>query len=55
MRAFYPVGFTERPLLETIGWAPRLDLAGLIHRNVWGEREGMDDLVGHLREGGMLK
>jgi 5,6-dimethylbenzimidazole synthase len=51
----YPVGFTDRPLLETIGWAPRLDLAELIHMNVWGEREGMDDLVGHLREGGMLK
>lgn len=51
----YPVGFTERPVLETIGWVPRLDLAELIYMNVWGEREGMDDLVGHLREGVMLK
>lgn len=51
----YPVGFTERPLLETIGWAPRLDLAELVSMNVWGAHEGMDDLVGHLREGGLLK
>jgi 5,6-dimethylbenzimidazole synthase len=51
----YPHSFAERPLLETIGWAPRLDLAELVYMNVWGQREGIDKLARHLHEEGMTK
>lgn len=51
----YPVGFTDRPMLETTGWAPRLDLAELIYMEAWGRREGIEALVVHLREGGTRK
>jgi len=51
----YPAGFTGRPMLEAIGWAPRLDLAELIYMNAWGRREGREVLVAHLRERGAVK
>jgi 5,6-dimethylbenzimidazole synthase len=31
----YPVEFTERPLLQSIGWLPRLPLSELVFRNRW--------------------
>jgi 5,6-dimethylbenzimidazole synthase len=31
----YPVEFAERPLLETVGWLPRVPLSKLVFSNVW--------------------
>jgi 5,6-dimethylbenzimidazole synthase len=33
----YPVEFTERPLLETAGWLPRLKLSELVFGDHWNE------------------
>lgn len=31
----YPVEFAERPLLETVGWLPRISLSALVFGNRW--------------------
>ena len=51
----FPNGFPDRPMLETIGWAPRLELSDLVYVNAWGARSGADDLFRRLREGGPLR
>jgi len=51
----FPDGFADRPMLETIGWAPRLELSELVYVNAWGTRSGADDLFRRLREGGPLR
>ncbi len=33
----YPTEFHERPLLEAVGWAPRLPLADLVFFEKWGQ------------------
>lgn len=35
----YPTEFYERPLLEAVGWAPRLPLADLVFFERWGVRD----------------
>lgn len=35
----YPTEFRERPLLEAVGWAPRLSLEELVFFERWGARE----------------
>lgn len=32
----YPVEFRTRPLLEEVGWKPRLDLSKMVFENEWG-------------------
>lgn len=51
----YAHSVAERRLRETAGEAPRLDLTEVVYMNVWGGREGIDDLIGHLREEGKRK
>ncbi|MFC7443228.1 5,6-dimethylbenzimidazole synthase [Laceyella putida] len=33
----YPVQFRDKPMLEELGWKSRLDLAGLVYENEWGQ------------------
>jgi 5,6-dimethylbenzimidazole synthase len=57
----YPVEFTDRPLLEAVGWLPRLKLADLVFGNRWNgaPREelsqalrGMDEKLAPDGDGG---
>ena len=45
----YPVEFTERPMLETAGWLPRLPLTDLVFSNRWNESPG-EELASSLRQ-----
>jgi len=45
----YPVEFEERPLLETVGWLPRLPLSRLVFSNHWNNSPG-DELASALRD-----
>ena len=45
----YPVKFAERPLLEAVGWLPRLSLDKLVFSNRWNESPG-EELTGALRD-----
>jgi 5,6-dimethylbenzimidazole synthase len=51
----FPKGFTDRPMLEAIGWAPRLELSDLVYVNGWGARSGAEDLFRRLRDEGPLR
>jgi 5,6-dimethylbenzimidazole synthase len=51
----FPNGFADRPMLEAIGWAPRLALSDLVYVNAWGARSGAEDLFRRLREEGPLR
>jgi len=33
----FPREFRDRPMLEEVGWRPRLNLDTLIYRDVWGQ------------------
>jgi 5,6-dimethylbenzimidazole synthase len=33
----FPREFRDRPMLEEVGWRPRLNLGTLIYRDVWGQ------------------
>ncbi|HUY26877.1 MAG TPA: 5,6-dimethylbenzimidazole synthase [Candidatus Binataceae bacterium] len=48
----YPVEFAERPLLETVGWLPRLPLSELVFSNRWnGPPDGkLASALHHLDE-----
>jgi len=45
----YPVEFAERPLLETVGWLPRLPLSELVFSNRWDRALG-GELASALRQ-----
>ena len=32
----YPEEFPEKPLLQTVGWRPRLPLGDLVYSEAWG-------------------
>ncbi len=45
----YPVEFAERPLLEKVGWLPRLPLSRLVFSNRWN-RSAINELASELRD-----
>jgi 5,6-dimethylbenzimidazole synthase len=45
----YPVKFTDRPMLETVGWLPRLPLSDLVFGNRWNAPPD-DELAQALRD-----
>jgi 5,6-dimethylbenzimidazole synthase len=51
----FPDSFPDRPMLETVGWAPRLELSDLVYVNAWGARSGAEDLFRRLREDGPFR
>ncbi len=45
----YPVEFTDRPMLEAVGWLPRLALSELVFSNRWNETPNVQ-LASALRD-----
>lgn len=51
----HPVSLANRFLWEPLDYTPRRRLANLVYGNIWGGREGMDELIRHLHKGNMVK
>jgi 5,6-dimethylbenzimidazole synthase len=45
----YVSHFYSKPELETAGWLPRLPIEDLVYFDQWGQSDGDDALIGHLR------
>ena len=46
----YPTHYLDRPLLETVGWRPRLPLEELLHFDGWGDAASQEEQWQGFRE-----